>query len=94
MEYHILWQYYYNVFNLYISIDDAKTQESHFSLLLILINSFMFFKVKKLVKYFFVNSSKLDNKAKTFDYISFLEKTISKGALYSLVPYIPRCPIF
>ena len=46
-----------------------------------------FFTVKKLVKYFFLNSSKLDDKAKTFDYISFLEKTISKGALYSLVPY-------
>ena len=53
----------------------------------------------------FVNSSKLDNKDKTFDNIFFLEKTVSKGALYSLVPYFlgalyskvsyfPRCPIF
>ena len=62
-----------------------------------------FFKVKKLIKYFFfVNSSKL---YKTVDYVYFLEKTISKGALYSLVPYFlgalyskvpyfPRCPIF
>ena len=105
-EYHILWQHCNNLFNFSISIDDAKTQESHFRLLLILINSFMFFKSKEIDQIpFFVSSSKLGNKAKTFDYIFFLEKTVSKGALYSLVPYFlgalyskvpyfPRCPIF
>ena len=43
---------------------------------------------------FFVNSIKLNDIAKTFDYIFFPEKTVSKGALYSKVPYFPRCPIF
>ena len=59
-----------------------KLEKSHFSLLLILINNFMFFLNKEIGKIpFFVNSIKLDNKAKTFDYIYLLEKNVSKGAL-------------
>ena len=62
----------------------------YLSLLIININSFKFFKSKKIgqISFFFVSLSKL------FDYVFFLEKTVLKGALYSLVPYFPRCPIF
>ena len=56
VEYHIVWPYYNISFNSYISIDDAETQESHFSLLLILINSFIcLFKVEKLAKFLFLS---------------------------------------
>ena len=94
-EYHIFWQHYNNLFNLYISIDDAKTQGSHFRLLLIFINSFMFFKSKEIGQIpFYVSSSKLDDKAKTFEYIFFLEKTVSKGAKIFSGALFSWCPIF